>query len=55
MAHIVAPSEAQILGCLVILPQNIEPSHADIARRYAEPDLRYFVSEFATDELLAEI
>ena len=49
LAQLTAPSEAQILSFPVILPQSIEPSHSDIARRYAELDLPPLKPQYVTN------
>ena len=49
LAQLTAPSEAQILAYSVILPQSIEPSHFDIARRYAELDRPPLKTQYVTN------
>lgn len=44
-----APDEAQILSYPIVLPQSIEPSHSDIARRYAELGLPPLQPQYVTN------
>lgn len=44
-----APDEAEILSYPIILPQSVEPSHSDIARRYAELGLPPLKPQYVTN------
>ena len=44
-----APDEADILRYPIILPQSVEPSHSDIARRYAELGLSPLKPQYVTN------
>ena len=46
---LVAPEETQILAYPIVLPQSIEPSHSDIARRYAELGLPPLQPQYVTN------
>lgn len=49
LTALAAPDEAQILSYPIVLPQSIEASHSDIARRYAELGLPPLQSQYVTN------
>lgn len=49
LTALAAPDEAEILTYPIILPQSVEPSHSDIARRYAELGLPPLKPQYVTN------
>ncbi len=49
LTTLAAPDEAEILSYPVILPQSIEPSHSDLARRFTELGLPPLKPQYVTN------
>jgi DNA-binding transcriptional LysR family regulator len=49
LTELAAPAEAEILSYPIILPQSVEPSHSDIARRYSELGLPPLKPQYVTN------
>ena len=50
LSEVKRPSEAQVLGYPVILPETVEPSYSDIAQRYLHHDLPRFQPHYVSDD-----